>query len=118
MGRFGLFEPDSFAITGSSVEGCQFRLDPDGLPERPVERAARDRALEAGQPTAGVGTAAGFALARYQPPVLRHEPQELVLRRLSSAPDAAPDRLGHAAGVPSSPPASSVDCSTGMPAVT
>jgi hypothetical protein len=39
MGRFGLFGPDSFAITPSSVEGCQLGPDADVPPQRPVERA-------------------------------------------------------------------------------
>src|SRR3954453_9140350 len=77
MGRFGLFEPGSFAIRWSSVEGCQFLTDPDGLPERAVERTPRKRALEAGEPAAGIGPATGVQGRRNEQAVLRHEPQNL-----------------------------------------
>jgi hypothetical protein len=39
IGRFGLFEPDSLAIRCSSVEGCEFLIDLDGLAQRSIERA-------------------------------------------------------------------------------
>src|SRR5256885_2262517 len=93
IGRFGLFEPDSFAITRSSVEGGHVLLDADVLTERPVEGASRDRSLEAGPPPTGVRATAGLACAGQQPPLSCHEPQELALGRFSSAADAAPDRL-------------------------
>src|SRR5436190_22537424 len=98
MGRFGLFELDSLAIRCSSVEGCQFLIDPDGLPQRAVERAARDGPLEAWKPAAGIGPATGHACARNKPTVHRREAQKLPLRSFPPAADAASDRLGHAAG--------------------
>src|SRR5215831_5342507 len=114
MGRFGLFDPESFAITGSSVERCQFRFDLDVLPERSVEGPPRHSPLEAGEAPACIGAAAGLSCPGDEQALSRDESQELALRRLAAAADAAPDRLGHAAGAPS-PPSS---CSTGIPAGT
>src|SRR6266540_2349115 len=104
MGRFGLFGPDSFAITRSSVEGCQRRFDADVLPQGAVEGATRGRALEAGEPPAGVSAASRLVCTRNESALLCHEPQELALGSLPPAADAAPDRVGHAAGVCSSEP--------------
>src|SRR5438067_13802409 len=118
MGRFGLFEPDSFAIRCSSVEGCQFRLDADGLPESAAEGAPRDRPLEARQPTAGVGPAPRFGRPGDKASVLCDEAKELALGGLPPAADAAPDRLRHAAGGVSSTSLASGECSTGIPAGT
>src|SRR5919197_515720 len=95
MGRFGLLEPDSFAITGSSVEGGPVRFDLHSLLQRPVEGAPRDGPLEARHAVAGIGPATGFGRPRYEPPVPRDEPQELALRSLPPTPDAAPRRLAH-----------------------
>src|SRR6266545_7877195 len=116
MGRFGLFGPDSFAITPSSVERCQFGFDPDVPLQRPVEGSPRDCPFEAGEPPAGVGTPAGLVRSRHEHAVLGDEAQELALQRLPAAAGAAPDRLRHAAGV-SSPPSSCAG-STGSPAGT
>src|SRR6266542_3450779 len=117
MGRFGLFGPDSFAITPSSVERCQFRIGPDVPLQRPVEGPARECALEAGEAGAGIRTATRLAPPGHEATVLRHEPQELALRRLPPTADAAPDGVGHAAGA-SSPLGRSWAGSTGMPAGT
>jgi len=118
MGRFGLFEPDSFAIRCSSVEGCQFLLDPEGLTERAVEGAPRDRPLEAREPTARVGPPSGFGRAEDETSVLGDEAKELALSGLPPAAHAAPDRLPHAAGGVSSTSSEAGDCSTGIPAGT
>src|SRR5204863_4245435 len=114
MGRLGLFDPDSFAITCSSVERCQFRFDPDVSPQGPVEGAPGHGALEAREPVAGIGASAPLPCARHEPSVLRDEPQELALRCLPATADAAPERLAHAGGAPSRPSS----CSTGIPAGT
>src|SRR5439155_13987253 len=118
MGRFGLFEPDSFAIRCSSVEGCQFLLDPDGLPERAVEGPPRDRSFEARQPTAGVGPTPRFGGAGHEASVLCDKAKELALDGLPPTADAAPDRLRHAAGGVSSTSSATGDFSTGIPAGT
>src|SRR5919108_4938003 len=115
MGRFGLFDPDSFAITPSSVERCQLWLDLDAPPQRPVEGAPRDRPLETGQAPARVGAATRLGARRDEPPLLRHETQKLALRRPPPAADTAPERPRHALGVSSPAPPSG---STGMPAGT
>src|ERR671934_2266724 len=115
MGRFGRFDPDSFAITGSSVERCQFWFDQDVPLQRPAEGPPRDGALETGEAAARVGAAPRLRTGRDEPPLFRDEPQELALRRLPAAADAAPDRLGHALGDSSSAPPSG---SSGMPAGT
>src|SRR2546421_8749988 len=104
MGRFGLFGPDSFAITSSSVERCQFRFDSDVPSERPVESPPRRRSLEAREPAAGIGASPRLIHARHELPIPRREAQELALRRLPAAADATPDRLAHAVGA--SPPLS------------
>src|SRR5436190_19474322 len=114
MGRLGLFDPDSFAITCSSVERCQFRFDPDVSPQGPVEGSPGHGPLEAREPVAGVGASARLPRARHEPSVLGDEPQELVLRCLPATADAAPDRLAHAGGAPSRPSS----CSIGIPAGT
>jgi hypothetical protein len=62
------------AIKRSSVEGCQFLIDPDGPVQCPAECAARHRALEAGEPTAGVSPAAGQARASDELAVVSYEP--------------------------------------------
>src|ERR671934_447910 len=115
MGRFGRFDPDSFAITCSSVERCQFWFDQDVAPQRPPEGTPGDGALEAGKAPARVRAAPLLRAGRDEPPLLRDEPQKLALRRLPAAADAAPDRLGHAVGDSSSAPPSG---SSGMPAGT
>jgi hypothetical protein len=66
------------------------RIDPDGAPERPVERVPRDGALEAGEAPAGVGAATRIGRAERELAVPRDEAQELVLRRLPPAADACP----------------------------
>src|SRR3954463_2849187 len=114
MGRFGLLAPDSFAITGSSVERCQFRLDPDVPLQRPAEGAPRDGPLEAREAPARVGAATRLCRPRRQHVLRRDEPEQLALGGLAATADAASGRIRHAAGVPS--PASS--CSTGIPAGT
>src|SRR5262245_57612808 len=115
MGRFGRFDPESFAITSSSVERCQFWFDLHVPPQRTVERPTRERPLEAGEAAASVRPAPSRLFAWHEAAVPRDEPQELALWRLASAADAAPDRPGHAAGV-----SSLVSCSgsTGIPAGT
>src|SRR5919197_2149145 len=101
MGRLGRFDPDSFAITVSSVERCQFRFDLDVLSQGPAECPPSDRALEAREPPARVGAATGLLRARDEPAVLGDEAQELALRSPAAAADTAPDRHRHAFGVPS-----------------
>src|SRR5438128_606324 len=125
IGRFGLLDPESFAITSSSVETGQGRLDFDGLAERAVERPACGGALEARQPPAGVSAAPRPALAGNELPLVGDEPEKLRLRSLPPAADAAPDRGRQAAGVSSSvgtgsgvAASASGTCSIGMPAGT
>src|SRR5262245_24728674 len=114
MGRFGRFDPDSFAITGSSVEKCQFAFDSYVLPQCPIEGPSGHRPLEAGKAAAGIGASPGLPGAGDEHPIFRDEPHELALRRLSAAADTAPDGPGHSAGVSSLPSSRS----SGIPAGT
>src|SRR5438874_7815555 len=85
-GRKGLFGRSAIRV---SVEGSERGIDPDGATERAVEGAPPGRPLEAGQAAAGVRPAAGRARAGDQLPGLRDEPDELRLRCLAPAADAA-----------------------------
>src|SRR5438045_2604605 len=100
-GRKGLFGRSAIGV---SVEGSKRWIDPDGAPEGAVEGAPRSGPLEARQAPAGVGAAAGRAPAGDQIPGLRDEPDELRLRRLASAADAASLRVRPRQARPPAPP--------------
>src|SRR5439155_3512873 len=89
-GRKGLFGRSAICV---SVEGSKRGIDPEGAPEGAVEGAPRRGPLEAGEAAAGVGAASGCARAGDQLPGLRDEPDELRLRCLAPASDAAPLRV-------------------------
>src|SRR5207249_10079764 len=87
MGRLGLFEPAALAIRCSSVEGCEFLIDLDGLAQRSIERALGDRTFEACEPTAGIGPATGNSRPRHEVSGRRREAEKSALGSLPPAAD-------------------------------
>src|SRR5882672_10168918 len=114
-GRSGRFGLPPLAICLLSVKPCECRIDLDGPPQSPRERPLLLRPLEADESPAGVRAAARRLAGLDELAVLGREAQQLALRRVPAAANAAPDGIRHYAS--SRVPPSSLG-STGIPAGT
>ena len=80
--------------------GCQFRIDPDGPPQRAAEGPPRYCPLEAGEASAGVGPAAGLLAAGARAPSSRTNRRSSLWGAFRPQPAQRPDRLAHAGSFP------------------